>query len=140
MKASDPGGATMTIGELADRFGLATHVLRHWEASGLLSPARHAGQRRYGPGDLRRVAMILIGKDAGLGLRALREVLSSANPLEHRDLLQGHIATLEHRIAQAQAAKALIEAALDCPLGFEECPHAQHEIALRIPPATPPGA
>jgi hypothetical protein len=28
----------MTIGELAARFGLATHVLRHWEAMGLLTP------------------------------------------------------------------------------------------------------
>ena len=30
-----------TIGELAARFGLATHVLRHWEDMGLLSPARY---------------------------------------------------------------------------------------------------
>ena len=33
----------LTIGELATRFGLATHVLRHWEDEGLLSPARRAG-------------------------------------------------------------------------------------------------
>ncbi|WXK67305.1 MerR family DNA-binding transcriptional regulator [Nonomuraea sp. N2-4H] len=28
----------MAIGEVAARFGLAPHVLRHWEAMGLLSP------------------------------------------------------------------------------------------------------
>ncbi len=28
-----------TIGELAARFGLATHVLRHWEDVGLLTPS-----------------------------------------------------------------------------------------------------
>ena len=33
-------GEEMTIGELAARFGLATHVLRHWEAVGLLGPER----------------------------------------------------------------------------------------------------
>ncbi|WP_443137105.1 helix-turn-helix domain-containing protein [Kribbella sp. CCNWLW197] len=27
------------IGVLAARFGLATHVLRHWEDEGLLTPA-----------------------------------------------------------------------------------------------------
>jgi DNA-binding transcriptional MerR regulator len=34
------------IGELAGRFGLATHVLRHWEAAGLLIPAARVGGRR----------------------------------------------------------------------------------------------
>lgn len=29
---------TWAIGELAARFGLSTHVLRHWEAVGLLAP------------------------------------------------------------------------------------------------------
>ncbi|GAA0901130.1 MerR family transcriptional regulator [Virgisporangium aurantiacum] len=52
---------TVTIGELAHRFGLATHVLRHWETMGLLTPDRDgAGQRRYGRADLTRVALILI--------------------------------------------------------------------------------
>jgi hypothetical protein len=42
-----PEDAELTIGELAARFGLATHVLRHWETKGLLSPARRvAGRRR----------------------------------------------------------------------------------------------
>src|SRR5262249_30579296 len=52
----------LTIGELANRFGLATHVLRHWESMGLLVPGRdRGGQRRYGDGDLARVALILMG-------------------------------------------------------------------------------
>ncbi|MEU7915795.1 MerR family transcriptional regulator [Microbispora bryophytorum] len=51
--------ATIGIGEAAARFGLATHVLRHWESVGLLTPARVAGdRRRYGPGDLFRVAVL----------------------------------------------------------------------------------
>ncbi|MCG5219855.1 MerR family transcriptional regulator [Streptosporangium sp. KLBMP 9127] len=124
----------MTIGELADRFGLATHVLRYWESVGLLTPGRHeGGHRRYGSADLRRVAMILMGKEAGLGLRELREVLSSADPMDHSELLREHLVALEHRIAQAQAAKALIEHALDCPLSFDECPHAHERILSRIP-------
>jgi MerR family copper efflux transcriptional regulator len=40
--------STVAIGDLAARFGLATHVLRHWEEMGLLRPARtSAGRRRY---------------------------------------------------------------------------------------------
>jgi DNA-binding transcriptional MerR regulator len=135
MKSSD-AEAELTIGELAGRFGLPTHVLRHWESMGLLAPARRpGGQRCFGQADLARVALILMGKDAGFGLRALRELLSTDSPLDHPDLLRHHIAVLERRIDQAQAAKDLIEHALDCPLSFDECPHAREQIAARIPPA-----
>jgi DNA-binding transcriptional MerR regulator len=54
------------IGAVSERFGLATHVLRHWEAMGLLTPARDAaGRRRYKTADLTRVAVILRAKEAG---------------------------------------------------------------------------
>jgi DNA-binding transcriptional MerR regulator len=127
--------ADLTIGELAGRFGLATHVLRHWESMGLLAPGRAAGgQRRYGHADLARVAMILMGKEAGLGLRELREVLRTGNPMDHAQLLRRHVTVLEQRIAQAHAAKDLVEHALSCPMKFDECPHAREQISARIPP------
>jgi DNA-binding transcriptional MerR regulator len=128
--------ATMTIGDLAARFGLATHVLRHWETVGLLTPHRAAGgHRRYGPTDLTRVAVILIGKDAGLDLAQLRRLLATGNPMDHPDLLLRHVAELEQRIERAQAAKDLIEHALACPNPFDECPHAQARLASRMRPA-----
>ncbi|WP_157247311.1 MerR family transcriptional regulator [Nonomuraea typhae] len=127
----------ITIGELAERFGLATHVLRHWETMGLLEPARQTGgQRTYEQTDLERVAVILMGKEAGFTLGQLRMLLSAPhNPMRHRPLLQEHVRELEHRIAQAQAAKTLIEHALACPHSFAECEHAREQIAARIPPA-----
>ena len=135
MKSSAADG-DLTIGELAGRFGLATHVLRHWESMGLLAPGRAAGgQRRYGQADLMRVAMVLMGKEAGIGLRELGLLLSAADPMDRADLLRQHVAELDERIARAQAAKDLIEEALQCPLSFDECPRARQQIAARIPPA-----
>lgn len=126
----------LTIGELAHRFGLATHVLRHWESMGLLAPGRAAGgQRRYGHADMMRVAMVLMGKDAGISLRELSVVLTTGNPMDRADLLRRQVAELDRRIAQAQLAKDLIEEALSCPLDFEECPRAREQIEARIPPA-----
>lgn len=58
-----------SIGEVAARFGLPTHVLRHWEAEGLLTPARAGDRRRYTDADLYRVAAILISKGGGLRTR-----------------------------------------------------------------------
>ncbi|MFI5490696.1 MerR family transcriptional regulator [Micromonospora echinaurantiaca] len=131
MKSSD----LLTIGDLAHRFGLATHVLRHWETMGLLAPGRDgARQRRYGQADLIRVALIMMGKEAGFSLRQLRTLLGTGNPMDHPERLRRHIAELDERIAKATAAKQLIEHALSCPLPFDECPHAREQIAARIPP------
>ncbi|MGK5741478.1 MerR family transcriptional regulator [Micromonospora sp. URMC 103] len=45
---------------------MATHVLRHWEDVGLLSPARRvAGRRVYGSAHVTRLAEILLAKEAG---------------------------------------------------------------------------
>ena len=125
-------GEEMTIGELAARFGLATHVLRHWEAVGLLGPvARANGRRRYGREHVYRVALVLRGKEAGLGLGQLREFLCAPDPSTRRALFERHRAALERRIAQAQAAKATIEQALGCSYeDFTRCPRFQRNVAM----------
>ncbi|MFC4534957.1 MerR family transcriptional regulator [Sphaerisporangium dianthi] len=132
MKSSEE----LAIGELAQRFGLATHVLRHWESMRLLEPGRRAdGRRFYGWADLERVALILMGKEAGFTLGELRALLSTASPMDQRDLLRRHVEELERRISQARTAKKLIEHALACPHTFAECGHARSQITARIPPA-----
>src|SRR4051794_12208682 len=63
---------------------------------GLLAPGRDTGgQRRYGEADLVRVAVILMGKEAGFGLGELRELLAKDNPMDHPQLLQRHLSALE---------------------------------------------
>ncbi|MGN9838807.1 MerR family transcriptional regulator [Nonomuraea sp. H19] len=134
MKSSE----NLSIGELAERFGLPTHVLRHWESVGLLRPARRAGgQRSYGQADLAQVALIRMGKEAGFTLTELRTLLSAPSPMDHRDLLRRHVVELEQRISRARAAKDLIEHALACPYSFAECEHAREQIAAHIPPSPP---
>ena len=122
MKSSD--AATMSIGELAGRFGLAPHVLRHWEAMGLITPvARVGGRRRYSADQFSRIAMIVRGKEAGLSLEQLGEVLSAPSPAVRRKLLQLHHTELAQRIARAEASQQLIEHALSCSAeDFTQCP------------------
>jgi len=132
----------MTIGELAARFGLATHVLRHWEAMGLLTPAaRVNGRRRYRQEHVYRVALILRGKETGLSLGQLREFLSTPDSSSRRALFERHRVALERRIAQAQAAKAMIEHALECPYeDFTQCPNFQRHVAMILEERLPPQA
>lgn len=118
----------MSIGQLADRFGLATHVLRHWESVGLLTPAtRINGRRFYHHEHIARVTMILRGKSAGLGLDQLREVLAAPNGVARRKLLAEHHAELERRMRETAAARDLIAHALECSAdNFTQCPAFRH--------------
>jgi MerR family copper efflux transcriptional regulator len=117
--------AVMTIGELAARFDLAPHVLRHWEAMGLLSPStRVNGRRRYSQEHVARIAMIMGGKSGGLSLEQLRDLLAARSPADRRELLERHHAELERRIQRIERSKAMIEHALSCDEhDFTQCPN-----------------
>jgi MerR family copper efflux transcriptional regulator len=132
MKSSDD--AAMSIGQIAEQAGLATHVLRHWESIGLLSPARgQAGHRRYGPDDLYRVALILRAKEAGFSLEAIREMFTAPDPAARRDSLRRQRADLMSRIAQLQEAAHLVESVLACDHeDFARCPSFRAGVAERV--------
>lgn len=124
----------MSIGELAGHFGMATHVLRHWETMGLLLPARAAGgRRRYGRSDLYRVASILLAKEAGLALTDIRDLLTTTDVEERRKIQRRHRDDLARRIEQTQAALTFIEGGLSCDYeDITECPNYQSLVADRV--------
>lgn len=117
MKSSPRRGQSdidWSIGEAATRFGLETHVLRHWEDVGLLTPARDgAGRRRYGRGDVVRLATIIRSKAAGMSLDQIAVLLDAGAPDRHR-VLQDHLADLDRRMAEMQHAKEMAEHAYAC--------------------------
>ncbi|MER6944191.1 MerR family transcriptional regulator [Nonomuraea sp. NPDC000554] len=126
--------ATMSIGAVAERFGLATHVLRHWEAMGLLAPARVGGERRrYGPDDLYRIAVIMRAKEAGFSLDDIREMIATPEADARRTVLRRHRDDLARRIAELRTSLELIDCALDCDHeDFTTCPHFRATVAERI--------
>lgn len=123
-----------SIGQLADRFGLATHVLRHWEDQGLLAPARRpAGRRVYGDTHVTRVAEILIGKDAGFTLEQLRELFTAADPGQRQELLRGQLAQVRERIARLTLSQTLLEHGLRCPHpDHQACPRFREMVLARL--------
>lgn len=67
-----------TIGEIAQRSGVATSALRFYEDRGLIAAARtEQGQRRYAPDVLRRIAFIRTAQRVGLTLDEITEALGS---------------------------------------------------------------
>lgn len=68
----------LTIGELAERSGVATSALRFYEDKGLIASQRTSGnQRRYNRAMLRRVALIRAAQRVGVPLREVAEALAS---------------------------------------------------------------
>ncbi|WP_410643724.1 MerR family transcriptional regulator [Amycolatopsis sp. lyj-346] len=113
-----------SIGEVAARFGLPAHVLRYWEAEGLLTPARVGARRRYADADLRRVAAILVAKEAGFELADIRTMLTARSAADRAAMAARQRDRLRARIARAQAALELLES--DCPHDdLMTCPHFQ---------------
>ena len=125
----------MAIGEMASEFGLAPHVLRHWEDMGVLTPPRDGnGRRVYGPAEATRIALILFGKDAGLTLEQTRRLLTPATDRETRHaLFQHHSDQLRKRIAAAEASLAIIDHAAKCEAeDITNCPHLYAKVAGRL--------
>ncbi len=66
----------MQISELAQRCGVSTHALRHYERLGLLQPPRHAnGYRDYSEAMRREVVFITMSRKVGISLPAIAEQL-----------------------------------------------------------------
>lgn len=103
-----------SISDLASRFDLPTHVLRHWESLGLLAPRRDAsGYRRYGRKDLFRVAIIQRNKLAGMTLEQIGILLDAESARRH-EVLEAHLRDLDERLLALQRSREMTEHALRC--------------------------
>ena len=89
---------TLTIGQLAQRFGLNASAIRYYERVGVLpEPARESGQRRYGADAVKRLEALQAAKQAGFTLEEARLLLQRS---EAGDPLHGPL----RELAAAQVA------------------------------------
>ena len=68
----------LTIGQLAERSGVATSAIRFYEEKGLIRSTRTTGnQRRYEQSTLRRVAFVRAAQRVGLALEEVAAALAT---------------------------------------------------------------
>ena len=68
----------LSIGEVAQRAGLATSALRYYEQEGLITAVRSSGgQRRYHRSVLRRLAFVRAARTVGLSLEEIHAALET---------------------------------------------------------------
>lgn len=116
-----------SIGELAAEFGLETHVLRHWEAAGVLRPERGAnGWRIYRGRDRAAIVTVIRGKQAGLSLREIAAMFDASDRVSRQGLLAAHLEALDQRLAEIEQARKIVAHVMRCEAEvFTECPHFQ---------------
>ncbi|GHJ12453.1 redox-sensitive transcriptional activator SoxR [Micromonospora sp. AKA38] len=121
--------ATLTIGQLAERSGVAPSALRYYERLGLIHAARTGGnQRRYARTELRRVAFVRISQQVGVSLDEIREALDSLpagrtpTPEDWAALSRGWRARLDERIRLLGKLRDDLDGCIGCGcLSLQRC-------------------
>jgi Cu(I)-responsive transcriptional regulator len=120
------------IGEAARASGVTAKMVRHYEAIGLLPPARRteAGYRLYGMDDVRMLQFIHRGRALGFSLDQIADLLALWRDKDRasadvRRLALAHIDALDRKIAELEAMKRTLatlagscrgDARSDCPI------------------------
>lgn len=119
----------LTVGEAADRSGVATSALRFYESRGLITSERTAGnQRRFPRSTLRRVAFVRAAQAVGLGLdeigAALEQLPAGRNPTKDdwERLSASWRERLDDRIADLVLLRDELTGCIGCGcLSLESC-------------------
>lgn len=105
-----------TIGDFARHGRVSVRMLRHYDATGLLRPARvdpASGYRFYDAGQLARLNRIIALKDLGFTLDQVRTMLDEqVSPEQLRGMLRLRQAELQSAIAADTSRLAQVEARL----------------------------
>lgn len=106
-------GRTYQVKEVAQLCGLTVRALHHYDAIGLLVPSGRSasGYRLYAERDLLRLQQILIGRELGLSLEAIRRSLDDAG-FDLKEALLRQRQALAERAHHTQAMIQSVDAAL----------------------------
>ncbi|MEM6973436.1 MAG: redox-sensitive transcriptional activator SoxR [Pseudomonadota bacterium] len=70
--------ATISIGDVARRTGLAVSAIRYYETMGLVRPGRSAsGRREFERSDIRRLSFVMIAQRLGFSIAEIRAALAT---------------------------------------------------------------
>src|SRR3954462_14513017 len=132
MKNNETTGISreLSVGDVAERSGLAVSAIHFYESKGLLSSWRNgANQRRYPREALRRVSIIKVAQRLGIPLASIKDALDSLpkgrTPTDQdwRKLSARWHDDLDERITKLRGLRDQLTACLGCGcLSMKQCP------------------
>ena len=112
--------ASHTIGRVAELSGVAAKTIRYYEDVGLLPPAQRSrnGYRVYDDRTVHVLRFIHRARGLGFSINEIEDLLQLWNDKRRKSahvkaLAQGHIAAIEHKVAQLEAMRATLQALVD---------------------------
>ena len=122
-------GDALTIGEVAERSGVATSALRFYEERGLIASERtDAGHRRYPRTVLRLVAFTVFAQRVGLSLEEIRAQLSrlprnrAPDRADWGKLSAAWTKRIDERIVELERMKSTLGECIGCGcLSLDRC-------------------
>lgn len=120
----------LSVGEVAERSGVAISAIHFYESKGLIRSRRNAANhRRYAREILRRVAVIKVAQRAGIPLKEIRAALDTLpggrTPTREdwRRLSAHWKASLDERILRLSYLRDALSGCIGCGcLSIKECP------------------
>ena len=120
----------LSVGEVAQRSGVAVSTLHFYESKGLISSVRNFGnQRRYTPDVLRYIAIIKVAQRAGIPLDEVQEALGPYEPGQKVTAGQWEVVAskwrtvLDERITRLQRLRDEMSGCIGCGcLSLGDCP------------------
>lgn len=126
----------LSIGEAAQRFGVAVSALRYYDELGVLEPAERRGSgRHYATPQLERLALIQMLQGGGLTLDEIAEVI--AGPEAGRtwqEVVDARLIEVDRQIERMLAARATLAHFRQCPdpHPVRDCPILAAELQERV--------
>jgi MerR family redox-sensitive transcriptional activator SoxR len=119
----------LTVGQIAERSGVAVSALHFYERQGLINSRRTSGnQRRYRRDTLRRVAFIRVAQRVGMSLADIKAALDSLpegrppGKADWQRLSNSWRSELDHRIAQMEKLRDELTSCIGCGcLSLDTC-------------------
>lgn len=106
----------LTVGQIAERFGVTVRTLHHYDEVGLLRPSErtYAGYRLYAPADQERLATIVVYRRLGFGLEEIADLLGGGDLRAHLERQRDAVMSKLDELTQLASA---IEHALEAEMG-----------------------
>ena len=121
----------VAIGQAAERAGVSTRMVRHYEGLGLLAGVARtdSGYRQYTEADVHSLRFIRRARDLGFSMDEIAQLLGlwqdkARASSQVKQIAQKHIDNLAERIAAMQAMQRSLQTLVGCCHGDErpDCP------------------
>jgi MerR family redox-sensitive transcriptional activator SoxR len=120
----------LSVGEVANRSGVAVSTVHFYESQGLIKGWRNSGNhRRYAREVLRRIAIIKVAQRAGIPLHSIKEALATLpdgrtpTARDWRKLSAKWKEDLDDRIARLTRLRDQMSGCIGCGcLSIKDCP------------------